>query len=1049
MNKLYLLLLSLFISLKSFGATPSSTDYPNLVFTPIEGTEECSVKANTDNNPTGDLVIPAEVLIGNQLYKVTAIGDRAFFQNASLTSVVIPDGVTTIGESAFRICTSLASINIPEGVTTIGAYAFQTCAFTEITIPEGVTAIGDNAFFGCSQLKSVTIPGSVTTMGKDTFQRCTGLTTVEIKEGVTTIGNYAFDYCSNLASVTIPGSVTTIGDAAFQNCSSLASIKIPASVTSIGKSAFSDCKKLASINIPQNVTTIDVATFNGCSSLASIEIPASVTSIGNFAFKECTSLASINIPQNVTAIGEEAFKSCTKLASITISEGVATIGESAFSSCYKLNSVTIPGSVTTIGDEAFAGCEKLKEVVVKATDVPSGGTLMFGNPENFTGSIVVPKESFTAYQNDNSWSVYIKNIKASVTVGVEFTVDGLKYRIISLDPATCEVIGYVVIPTEPTELTIPASANYLGTDYSVTAIGDKAFYKNTSVTSVKIPTSVTSIGNNAFERCTSLTSVTIPGSVTVVNSEAFIGCTGLKSVTMDKGVVKIGDHAFYSCRALESVVIPDGVTEIETSAFTNCKSLTSVTIPGTVKTIGSYAFQNCESLTSIEIPDGVTTIGDEAFSSCTKLKHVVIPKTVTSIGRNAFDGIKEPDAKVYIYSSAEFDETIFSEYWVFTIYVVNSDMVDYYKEKYPSLNVYPMLTIQGADSDEPLLVEMGKPVEMNITLPEGYKPTLLWIVGEEGEGSEELIINSHGEENVVTAKVYDANNPAIYTTVKLRGYLAGDSNDNGVVAIDDAVTTANHIVGNTPDKFLMEAADVVNPEQTDPVTGRVIDIRDVVATVDIVLAAPAQEESQATDIHYAPGHLTDCLNINADGDCLLLTLTGTGAFSALQADVTLPEGAILTDVHAGDRLTSSHSVMYRMIDDRTVRVVVFAMSLDTFMPGNSVVRLQLDAPVSGGVTAANVIASDSEGGGYRLGVNGNGTTGIDGIGNDGNGVNIGTVNGAITVDGAEGAAVEVYGIDGRRIAAFVADGDSVRLDVVPGVYLVRVGTAKAVKIVVR
>jgi hypothetical protein len=43
-------------------------------------------------------------------------------------SFKIPDGVTSIGEYAFSDCSSLTSIKMPDSVTSIGSYAFYNCS---------------------------------------------------------------------------------------------------------------------------------------------------------------------------------------------------------------------------------------------------------------------------------------------------------------------------------------------------------------------------------------------------------------------------------------------------------------------------------------------------------------------------------------------------------------------------------------------------------------------------------------------------------------------------------------------------------------------------------------------------------------------------------------------------------------------------------------------------------------------------------------------------------------------------------------------------------
>ena len=103
--------------------------------------------------------------------KTTLISYRAKEAN-----YVIPDSVTSIGECAFLECNSLTSIIIPDSVTSIGVCAFAQCnSLTSINIPDSVTTIANHAFYNCKSLKSIKIPDSVTSIGDCAFEECDSL----------------------------------------------------------------------------------------------------------------------------------------------------------------------------------------------------------------------------------------------------------------------------------------------------------------------------------------------------------------------------------------------------------------------------------------------------------------------------------------------------------------------------------------------------------------------------------------------------------------------------------------------------------------------------------------------------------------------------------------------------------------------------------------------------------------------------------------------------------------------------------------------------------
>ena len=189
-------------------------------------TKTATLVPNTEKYAGVRIVIPESVKAkdGNG-YKVTAFGDKCFYECRGLTSITIPSSVTSLGDKCFYECRGLTSITIPSSVTSLGDDCFHNCSgLTSITIPSSVTSLGKSCFSGCSGLTSITIPSSVTSLGGDCFRDCSSLTSITIPSSVTSLGKYCFYSCISLTSITIPSSVTSLGIFCFVYCSNLESI---------------------------------------------------------------------------------------------------------------------------------------------------------------------------------------------------------------------------------------------------------------------------------------------------------------------------------------------------------------------------------------------------------------------------------------------------------------------------------------------------------------------------------------------------------------------------------------------------------------------------------------------------------------------------------------------------------------------------------------------------------------------------------------------------------------------------------------------------------
>jgi hypothetical protein len=181
---------------------------------------------------------------------VTSIASNAFYGCSTLTAINV-DQSDTIYSSADGVLfnsdkTSLiefpaghsGSYTIPSSVTSLGDYAFMDCAsLTSITIPPSVISVGNYTFYGCSGLTSVSVPSSIISIGDRAFCGCSGLTSVTLPSFVTSLGSYAFSACSGLSSFHVanktPSSITLGSEVFYFVPTSTCKLYVPAGYTSL------------------------------------------------------------------------------------------------------------------------------------------------------------------------------------------------------------------------------------------------------------------------------------------------------------------------------------------------------------------------------------------------------------------------------------------------------------------------------------------------------------------------------------------------------------------------------------------------------------------------------------------------------------------------------------------------------------------------------------------------------------------------------------------------------------------------------------------------
>ncbi len=590
---------------------------------------------------------------------IEKINSYAFANLTALEEVVLPSTLEAIEYGAFYGCTSLKKISFSgeNNLKIINQNAFENCNLQGKLNLVSACIISDYAFAGNIELEGVTTSETLLSIGQYAFAGCKNLSEVTIKSSKVKYGSYAFTDCESLKSFYVNASVLPVG--MFYECEAMTSVTIGPDVNDIGEFAFRDTK-INSFEVSEGNTTYKVQkadyilsadgktlvavapTFSGEFTQANIG-GSKVTAIGDGAFSHNQKITSVSLP-SVTAVGNYGMASNSSLVTVELGK-LTTIGEYAF---FETGITVLPDftAKTQVGKYAFACTDITKAVVPAGMNVAEG---VFS--ECFLLEEVV-------VGNDVTLGKYAFNVSKDYAFDVDYYTEGedrLYYYVFGTALKSVTIGDNVVIGDNAFTNAASLESVTLG---SGAKIGYMAFYNNCALKSIDL-SKATEIGDYAFsgdvyyvcyDESMTVNAISKDGyyiytyhgpmletvdlsSAASIGTNAFSYCRELKSVVLNKNITVIPEFAFAGCISLESIDL-SAITEIGNSAFTET-ALQSVKL-SSAATVGEYAFVYCDKLASVELNENGVDIGEGAFSYCEVLTDVIGLKSAVNIGDYAF-----------------------------------------------------------------------------------------------------------------------------------------------------------------------------------------------------------------------------------------------------------------------------------------------------------------------------------------------------------------------------------------------------------------------------
>ena len=570
---------------------------------------------------SGALVIPETVTDGVKTYTVKYIGNYAFKNCNSLTSISIPKTVTSIDDNCYlQTLPNLQSITVAsDNANYISADngVLYNKAKTDIicipakrggtyTIPSTVKQV--THCVGRPELDELVIPATVTSlcdgfvmvgwMGSSTVNATIKKLTIEDGTTALSVGTNHGYYTNYSEGFNDENGNYVYCKGMFYRCG-IQELYWGRDLTLSNKysSPFAGNGSMTKVVIGSKVTTVPKYAFVNCWSVQTVDVKGGLAQWCGFDF---TAPYTSPFYSAMYGNGTVLFNGAVLVGNVTIPNNVTSIPAHAFQyGCGGVTSVTIHKDVTAIADGAFRGCSMLQNVYLD-----SGNT------------------TFKVTEN------------------------------VLYDKAGTKIVIYPRL--KPGDYVVPST---------VTAIGDYQFYGCTKLTAITIPPSVTTLGIAAFDGCTALKDVTIQATTTGLTAKScvldqlpvenlYVG----RNISSNLYGTDWGDYDDTQSQSLRNVTISNKVTAFPYSFFMGCRKIQKVFFEGTLAEWCNISFANDKATpfgslkaspilyldgsplhSQVLIPDGATKVGSYAFYNQKGVSRITVPSTVKTIEPYAFN----------------------------------------------------------------------------------------------------------------------------------------------------------------------------------------------------------------------------------------------------------------------------------------------------------------------------------------------------------------------------------------------------------------------------